>query len=338
MKRRFRERRKGASPHYQGERRRREDREEPRTGARRRRSAGSEGYWAHRRALARSLQRMRHTPLATWFTILVIGIALSLPTGLDLAVDNLSRLAETWQRGADLSLFLEEGREDDDARRLAQRLRQDPDIAAVRLITRAQALEELRRLPGMDEALTVLGDNPLPPVLVVTPRDDDMADALRARLAALPEVAVVQRDTQWVARLQAILALFDRAALLLGLLSLVGVAVIVGNTLRLVSQSYLDELRVSHLLGATDGYLLRPFLYAGLIYGAAGAAVAWLLVHLALLWLGPALDRLTHLYQSDFHLQGLSLHALGLLALGGPALGLVTAWIVIRPQLKRLDD
>ena len=334
--RRWRERRKGASRHYRGPTRRREDREGARPP-----HPSSLGDWlhAHRLALANGLKRLRANLFATWLTILVVGIALALPTAVDLGIDHLTRLTDRWQRIHDLSLFLQPQQDDQTAQRLAERLRQDPDILGIRLITRAQALDELRRQADLEEALTLLGDNPLPPVLVITPRPRSPAAlaALKDRLASLPEVDSVRQDSHWVARLQALLDLGQRLATLLGLLSVVAVTVIVGNTLRLVAQAHTDELRVSRLLGATDAYLRRPFLYTGLFYGLAGALTAWLLVLAGGLWLAPAVSRLAELYQSSFQLPLPDRRALLLLGLGGPLLGWFTAWVVIQYQIRRLD-
>ncbi len=340
MKFRLRERRKGATPGYQGPKRRREDREEHRHGATPERHGRLADYlYAHRLALANGLRRMRRTPWATWLTILVMGIALSLPTALDLAVDNLGRLADDWRRGADISLFLTPNSDDAAARALALRLRGDPEIAATRVITRDQALAELRSRAGVGEALALLDENPLPPVVVVTPTGDDPAHlaALRQRLADLPGVDLAQMDTQWVERLQALLHLADRLATLLGLLTVMAVAVIVGNTLRLVGQSYAPELRVSRLLGATDADLRRPFLYSGVLYGLAGALVAWGIVLLGLAWIAPAVERLASHYPQGLELHGPDRHALFLLALAGPLLGLVTARVVIGRQIRELE-
>jgi len=340
MKLRLRERRKGATPGYQGPKRRREDREEHRHGATPERHAPLADYLhAHRLALGSGLRRMRRSPWATWLTILVVGIALALPTALDLAVDNLGRLADDWRRGADISLFLTPDSDDAAAHDLAQRLRGDPQIAAIRVITRAQALEELRQQAGVGEALALLDENPLPPVVVISPAGEDPAQltALRQRLARLPGVDLAQMDTQWVERLQALLNLADRLATLLGLLTVVAVAVIVGNTLRLVGQSYAPELRVSRLLGATDADLRRPFLYSGALYGLAGALVAWTLIYLGLAWIAPAVERLASHYPQGLDLHGPDRHALLLLALAGPLLGLVTARVVIGRQIRELE-
>ncbi len=333
---RWKERRKGASPRHRGPARRREDREGPRPA---RTSSLGDWLYAHRLALANGLRRLRANPFATWLTILVVGIALALPTAVDLGIDHLTRLTDRWQRINDISLFLQPQQDEQTAQHLAERLRQDPDIADVRLITPAQALDELRRQADLEEALALLEDNPLPPVLVITPRSLPPAalEVLKDRLAALPEVDSARQDSHWVARLQALLDLGQRLATLLGLLSVVAVAVIVGNTLRLVAQAHTDELRVSRLLGATDAHLRRPFLYTGLIYGLAGAVTAWLLVLAGGLWLAPAVSRLAELYQSGFQLPLPDQRALLLLGLGGPLLGWLTAWVVIQYQIRRLD-
>ena len=272
-------------------------------------------------------------------TLAVIGIALALPAGLHALLANLQAVTAGWQGEARLSLFLERSVPEARARALAAELRRRPDVRAVELITPEQALAEFRALSGFGEALDALDENPLPAVLAITPAEDDpeALAALAARLRALPEVELAQLDLEWVRRLHAILALARRGVAVVAALLAVAVLLVVGNTIRLEIQNRREEIVVAKLIGATDGYIRRPFLYSGLWHGLIGAALAWLLVEGALTLLrGPA-ARLAELYGSAWRLTGLDARASLLLVAGGALLGLAGAWLAVGRHLREIE-
>ena len=288
-----------------------------------------------------ALGELWRAPLASLMSLLVIAIALSLPAGLLVLLDNLERLGARWQGPASLSLYLQAGTSAETAAELARRLEADPAVAAVEPLPPEAGLEELRAIPGFAAALEVLDTNPLPWVLVIHPGPGRDSDAelhrLRAFLAALPEVAQARLDLEWVRRLQRLTELARRAVwLLAGLLGL-GVFLILGNTIRLEILNRRAEIEVCKLVGASDAFVRRPFLYRGLWLGGLGGLLAWGLVAAGLWWLqGPALH-LAALYESSFRLQPPG-PALGLeVAATGALLGWAGAWLAVGRHLGEIE-
>ncbi len=292
----------------------------------------------HGQSALASLGDLARAPLASFMTVAVVGIALALPAALHLATRNLAALAQGWQEGTALSLFLAPDTPEAKAKALAERLGRRPELARVRLITPDEGLAELRDYGGLSGALDLLIDNPLPTVLAAEPSRTITANpasltALRDALAALPEVAEVRLDTAWVQRLRALLDLGTQAALLLGALLGLAVLLVVGNTLRLEVARRRDAIELMALVGATHAFVRRPFLYAGAWYGLLGALVAIALLLLSLALIQIPVARLATLYGTSFPLAGLEPTALAALLLGGPVLGLIGAWLAVRRLL-----
>ena len=239
--------------------------------------------WArhHRQALAAAIASLLRTPLASLMTVAVIGITLALPTGLHVVLDNLSHLTGGWTREAgEISVFLKPGTSTASAEKLAERLRRESDIAAVQHVTPDQALREFRARPGFGESLKALDTNPLPHLLVVRPvasLSAESLDSLRQRLAKESAVDQAVLDLAWVRRLQNWLELAGRFAAMLALLLALGVLLIVSNTIRLAVANRRDEIAVTKLVGGTNAYIRRPFLYGGALQGLLGGLLAWLL-------------------------------------------------------------
>jgi cell division transport system permease protein len=293
----------------------------------------------HRDNLVGAIARLAGQPFASALTILVIAIALALPAGLRVAVGNAAVLSDSWQSAADFTVYLKLTVSAEAAQRTARTIEARDDVAGVTVIDRDAALVEFRNRSGFGEALDALEGNPLPHALVVHPASGIAADveALANAIGALPETELVQIDTAWVTRLRAILALAGRlvdfATVVLGL----AVAIVVGNTIRLEINNRSVEIEVTKLVGGTDGFIRRPFLYLGLGYGLAGALVAEAVVALGLLLLAPPVRALAALYGSGFALRGLSLGESGLLLLGGATLGWVGAWLAAARHLRAIE-
>lgn len=297
----------------------------------------------HVQAFFYSLGQLWRAPAATLMTAAVIGIALALPTALYLVLEHAQQVSAGWKGGAQITLLLKQEVSDETARTLAVRLRTWPMLAEVRAISRTEALEEFRRLSGFGAALDALDENPLPAVLVLqlASEHDDVAqeDAgrLLAKVRALPEVDLAEFDEQWLKRLRAIMAVIERAVQLLALLLAAAVLFIVGNTLRLAVQSRSDEIEVSKLIGASDAFIRRPFLYSGMWHGTLGGVCAWVMVSLALWLLSGPVHRLAALYQSDFSLSGLGFTLTLLLVSAGAVLGLMGAWLSVGRHLANIE-
>ncbi len=311
---------------------RREGASQSRTGLRDR----SEGWLRHHRlSAADSLNRLLDGPLSTLLTLLVIGIALALPAGLSVALDNVGRLSANWDSPAQISLFLESGVPDGEARQLAATLAGRAEVAGTRFVSREEALSEFRKLSGFADVLDSLEENPLPNLVLVTPATagSDAAGRLRETLAALPGVDRAVLDTAWLQRLNGLLQLARRLVLLVGGLLVLGVVLILGNTIRLAIENRREEIVIIKLVGGSDAFVRRPFLYTGLWYGAGGGAVAALLVAGSLWLLQAPVRSLAQLYGSEFRLQGLGLlGGLDLVVLGG-ILGLAGAWLAVARHL-----
>ncbi len=301
----------------------------------------SGGIADHARVLVASLGRLATQPLSTLMTVAVIGIALALPAGLQLLVTNARTLSGHWEGAAELSVYLKDDVDLAAARKLADKLAGDPEIAEVRLIPAEEALREFREYSGFGAALDVLKDNPLPHVLVLLPADPgaspDVLDNLRRRLAESLPADQVQADTAWVARLQAMLDLARRTVLLAGLLLALGVVIIIGNTIRLDIQNRRDEIEVTKLIGATDAFIRRPFLYTGVWYGLMGGLLALILVSLSLAALDEPVRRLSGLYGSAFQLSGPGLVGGFVMAGVGIALGWLGSWVSATRSMRRIE-
>ena len=287
----------------------------------------------HFYSLVSSLGRMAQRPAATLMTIGVMAIALALPLALWLTLANVQRFSGTVRASRQITVFLHQDVGMDRANALAAQLRARHDVATVRLRTPDEGLAEFRKMSDLAPSLDVLDGNPLPPVLLVEPVDD--GSALAASLQAMPEAEIVQHDAVWRERLSAWLAFGARIAWVLAALLGTGALLVVGNTVRLDIQSRQDEIGVLQFLGATDGFVRRPFLYLGAIYGLAAGGLALGLLALAGVALQPSLARLVTSYGGGFALQGPG--PIGALALLGGALllGWLGAWLATGHHLRR---
>ncbi len=284
-----------------------------------------------------SLGRLSRSPVSTLMTAAVIGIALALPSGLHLMVDNVRGISSTWEGSASISLFLNEAVSNEQAEAVRAQVAQRGDVAETRLIDRDKALAEFRTLSGFGEAIELLESNPLPPVVIVRPSENVQGTEAVGRMAdelqAYREIDIAQVDLQWVARLTAITGTIERAVMILAALLGGAVLLIVGNTIRLEIQNRHSEIEIVKLVGGTDAFIRRPFLYEGLWYGLLGATIALLLVLISLYLLAGPVQRLAGLYESDFSLALIDpLSLIGVL-LGGPLLGLAGAWLAVGRHL-----
>ncbi|RDE18988.1 cell division protein FtsX [Motiliproteus coralliicola] len=288
-----------------------------------------------------SWQRLMATPLATLMTLMMIAIALSLPGVLYVGLQNVEQLGQRWQGSAQLSVFLADALSEAEGRDLAQQLSDNSQFSQLSYLSKDEALAEFKAYAGFGNALELLKENPLPAVILITPSTDyllsDDLSNLTQQLLSLDGVDDVRVDMDWVQRLQAMVTLGQRTVLLLGLLLALGVVLVVGNTIRLEIQNRRDEIIVVKLVGGTDSFVRRPFLYTGFWYGIGAGLVAWLLVQLSLWYLGTVVDRLIQLYHSEFQLQGLGLGATLLLMLIAVTLGSGGAWLAVLRHLRAIE-
>ncbi len=293
----------------------------------------------HRAVAVDSLRRLLATPLPSLMTLLVIAIALALPAGLFVLIKNVQILSEGWEGNAQVSLYLNDKTGDTAGRALATDLAQRVDVKRTEYISRERALAEFKEQSGLGDILKELGENPLPAVIVVFPAQPDlqMAQKLRDDLAKKAEVADAQLDAQWVQRLYALLDLGERLVLALTIGLAAAVLLVIVNTIRLGIESRRDEIVIVKLVGATDAYVRRPFLYTGLWYGLGGSVIALLLIQFLLLWLDGPVQMVTDLYRSRFVLQGLGWDTSLLILLGSVLVGLVGAALAVRQHLRAIE-
>ncbi|MGV8923990.1 MAG: permease-like cell division protein FtsX [Thermomonas sp.] len=291
----------------------------------------------HGYSIVASLGRMLRKPWATLLTVGVMALALALPLGLWLVMGNMARLGGEVQASRNVDVFLKQDIDAAAAKNIADTLRQRGDVAQVLLVTPEQALAQLRSRPDLAAAIDALGADAareaLPSVLRVTPRGDErlLADALRK----LPQAERVQHDLAWRERLDAWLGFGERLALVLAALLGMGALLVVGNTVRLDIQSRREEIGVLQLLGASDGFVRRPFLYLGAWYGLAAGGAALGVLTLAWMGLREPLAELATRYGSHFALRGLDpLQALLVLVAAG-ALGWLGAGLVTGHYLRQ---
>jgi cell division transport system permease protein len=295
----------------------------------------------HVQTFVGSLGRLWQHPFSTLLTVLVIGIALALPACLHVLVQNVRAASGGWSNALDISVYMKPAATLDQARQAAERVRKRRDVEDVKLVEADDALEEFRRNSGFGEALDALKDNPLPHALVVRPaaefREASQVEGLTAELRKIDHVDLVQLDTAWVSRFNAILDVVRRVVLLAAGLFALGILVIVGNTIRLDIENRRDEIEVTKLVGGSDAFVRRPFLYSGVWYGLGGAVIAWLIVSIVISVLGDPVQRIAGLYGSTFELNGLRLEGTGVLLLGGVVLGWLGSFIAATRELRGIE-
>lgn len=292
----------------------------------------------HRTALLDALRRLLRTPFSGFFTALAIGVALTLPAGLYLALVNLDRLAGQIPAQPEISLFISDAATTADKEKLKQKIEGHPEISKTRFVSRESALENLK-VQGLSDITAGLGNNPLPDAWILVPKDTGPADieSMRKEFAALPGVDTVQVDSAWAERLQAFLRIGERLALLLA--SLFGVALIAisSNAIRSQILARQDEIEVSRLIGATDRYIRRPFLYFGAMQGASGGLMAFAILILLQTFLAAPVSKLASLYGSPFQLHGLDLINGGLILGGAILFSWLGAWVAVSRTLHQVD-
>ncbi len=294
----------------------------------------------HRRGLLDSLAKIRAALPAHLMSAAVLSIALALPAGLFLVVEAGQRLLGDWDGPQRISLYLTDDTTPADARALAAEIGQRSAVGRVEYVSREQALAEFRQHAGVEEALAVLETNPLPITLLVHPQgrtDGERLTALRDELAGLAAVDSAQLDMAWVERWAAIMAALERTIAVIALLLALAVVFVSGNTIRLEIENRREEILVTRLIGATDAYVRRPFLYSGALLGLAGGLGALLLLALAALATGPAIDHLLETYHLGppprFFSAGESLALLATATL----LGWLGTWLTVQHHLVRLE-
>ena len=301
------------------------------------------GYFErHAQTCVASLGRLARAPLSTLLTIGVISAALAIPACLYLLVQNARSVGSSYSGALDMSVYLKIGEPEARARAFAEQIGRRADVESVRVVTATQGLAQFREWSGFGPALDALKDNPLPHAIVVRPRltDGDAATTLGVLQAALSGMAGIDQvsvDAAWVRRFLAILDVLRRTLGILALVLAGAVLVVVGNTIRLDIDVRRPEIEVTKLVGGSDGFVRRPFLYGGLWYGLGGGFVAWLVVSAFTLGLSGPVGRVAAAYGSHYTLQVLEPRAVLALILGGALLGWAGAYAAATHHLRRIE-
>jgi cell division transport system permease protein len=295
----------------------------------------------HAQVFFYSLGQLSRTPFSMLMTAAVIGIALALPAGLHVMLDNAQTLSGGWDGAAKVSLYLKKGIREDDTRQLAGKIRKLDEVVEVDFISSEQGLQEFRERTGYEAVLQALDDNPIPATLVVTPslqfNSAEQLESLASQLKSYQQVELVQLDSVWVQRLFAIMDIVRQGVLVLGIMLSIGVLLVVGNTIRLAIQNRRDEIVIVKLIGGTNAFIRRPFLYTGFWYGFFGGVIAIGLVYFSLLLMSGPVERLSGLYQTQFALHKMDLETIFIILALSIGLGLAGSWIAVGRHLKEIE-
>ncbi len=295
----------------------------------------------HVQVMLSSLGELWRHPLASTMTIVVIGIALALPAGLLVMLTNITQISGQWQDSHQISLFLNEEVGDTRGQQLAEQLLSWPDISAVEFQSSNDSLREFRELSGLGSLLDNLPKNPLPAVIIVRAADDfsetENIEDLLERLARMQDIALAQLDMQWLQRLRSLNQTAQRAVQILAALLSVSVLLVIGNTIRLSILNRQAEIRVVKLVGGTNAFVRRPFLYTGFWYGLLGGIIAWLTLQTSLAVINDPIKALASQYDTVFRFDWLAGELFLALPLTGVLLGVLGAWLAVGKHLNAIE-
>ena len=299
-------------------------------------------FWLNNiRQIITSLGEIWRTPVASVMTIFVMGLSLTLPATLHIIVKNVDSINTEWENASEISLFLQDTLTDKQIASAIRRLGAYDEVSQIRYISKQDALDEFKNLSGFGEALQYLESNPLPASFIVTPtepfRQADAARQLLNKLEQEREVDFGKLDIDWLTRLNAIVVMLQESVLTIAVLLLVSVALIIGNTIRLSIISRREEIEVMKLVGATEAFIQRPFVYTGIWYGLLGGFIAFIVVNLILWWMEVALSGITGLYTSDYELQGLTFNEFLILIFVASGLGFTGAFWSVHKHVKEIE-
>jgi cell division transport system permease protein len=292
----------------------------------------------HAHAFFSSLGRLVATPFTTIMTITVLALSIALASGFYIMVINVQQLTENLETSNQISLFLQDNVSDENAADLANDIRKKTTVQSVKLISKEEALEEFKTYSGFGAAINVLEKNPLPIVIQVLPKnalkDKQELENLLKTFEQFKEVDYAQLDMQWVDRLQSMVEVARCATALFSIMIGLGVLFIIGNTIRLELQNRKDEIIISKLVGATNGFIGRPFLYTGFWIGFLSGISAWFIIAILMLILRQPVEKLSGLYEGDLHLIFLGFTETLALLFIASLLGVLSSWMVLLFQLR----
>jgi len=285
-----------------------------------------------------ALQDLKSKPFATFLTIMVIAISLTLPSVCYMVYKNVNQAATQYYPSPQITVYLDKALDDEAAQRVVGQLQAEPGVEKVNYLSREEALGEFRNWSGFGGALDMLEENPLPAVAVIVPKLDfqgtEALNTLRDRVTRVQGVDEVRMDDSWFARLSALTGLVGRVAAMIGVLMVAAVFLVIGNSVRLSIFARRDTINVQKLIGATDGFILRPFLYGGALLGFSGAFLSLILSEILVMRLSSAVTDVARVFGTSFDLNGLSFDECLLLLLVCSMIGWLAAWLATVQHLR----
>jgi cell division transport system permease protein len=294
----------------------------------------------HMQSLVFSLGKIYQTPTTTIMTVAVIGITLSLPGGFYLFLKNIDAVSGDFRSSSQIALYLDIELDEKEARSLERQVADMPEVAETEFVSKQKSLEKFRQTSGFGKSIDTLSSNPLPHTIIVEPASS--ADTFAVKnllnlLQTLPGVEIAKLDTEWLERLYTILEIAKRSVAIITILFGFAVLLIIGNTIRLDIQNRYQEIIVTKLIGATNAFIRRPFLYGGLWYGLLGGLISWLIVEIGYLAISGPLERLNLLYQADLVLITFTFQDFIILIISSTLLGLTGSWIAVARHLNQIE-
>ena len=294
----------------------------------------------HMQSLVFSLGKIYGAPTTTIMTVAVIGITLSLPGGFYLFLKNIEAMSGDFRSSTQITLYLDIDITDKKARAVQSEVANTPDVGDTQFVSKQESLEAFRLTSGFGKSIDTLASNPLPHTIIVEPlssADTFAVKNLLNSLQALPGVDIAKLDTEWLERLYTILEIAKRSVAIITLLFAFAVLLIIGNTIRLDIQNRYQEIIVTKLIGATNAFIRRPFLYGGLWYGLLGGIISWLIVEIGYMAISGPLNRLNLLYQADLVLITFTFQDFIILISSSTLLGLTGSWIAVARHLNQIE-
>ncbi|MAF17118.1 MAG: cell division protein FtsX [Marinomonas sp.] len=297
----------------------------------------------HQAFLIESFTRLIGHPLASLMTVMVLAISLSLPGGLFVLLKNVQSVTDQWEQQSVISLYLFSNLEDTEALALSHQLSSRADVESVEYISKEEGLRYFEQSSGYEQIMSTLPENPLPIVLKVIPKAIvDLntlpeLQSLRDHLQSLPQVEYAQLDAEWLQRLATMINFGQRFVYAISALLVIAVLLIVGNTIRMAVESRRDEVLVMKLVGATNSYIRRPFLYMGFWFGVLGGVFACLCIMILAWWVSAPAERLIELYHAGFELQSFNAVEIIMCLTISAFIGVIGSWIAVSRHIRDIE-
>ena len=294
----------------------------------------------HIQSLVFSLRKIYQAPATTIMTVAVIGITLSLPGGFYLFLKNIDAMSSDFRSTTQITLYLDLKIDEKSARTFQREIDAMTQVQGTGFVSRHDALENFRDSSGFGKSIDTLSSNPLPHTIIVEPDsnlDNFAVKNLLKTLQAMPEVEIAKLDTEWLDRLYTILEIAKRSVVIITILFAFAVLLIIGNTIRLDIQNRYQEIVVTKLIGATNAFIRRPFLYGGIWYGLLGGLTSWIIVEIGYMAISGPLGRLNLLYQADLVFVTFSMQDFVILLSSSTSLGLAGSWIAVAKHLNQIE-